>query len=118
MRTKYELLAAGSIIALCGFGPCEQVALDRNQVVPDTGTDGLDETSAALSSNFCYFTSYPLGSKHCVVGTCAVDASRPLACTTGGYNNYLVNGILYGTYPDGQAVAMYPDPQASFPECR
>jgi len=121
MRTKYELLTAGSIIALCGFGPCEQVALDRNQVVPDTGADGAggaDESSSGLSTSFCYFTSYPTGSKHCIVGPCSLDTAGPPTCSVPGYNNYLVHGILYGTYLDGQAVAMYPNPQTSFPECR
>ena len=103
----------------CGrFGFVDQTTPTDDGVDAGEAVASPDATGAAMGGGYCYFTSYPGGSKQCIVGPCSVNANTTPTCTAPGYLNFASGKTIYGTYPDGQTVMIYPDAAKAFPACK
>jgi hypothetical protein len=86
------------------------------------------QNQITVSESSCYFTSYPVGSKNCIIAPCSISNTEETAptCIVGdeafpAYLNFEINGTIYTTYSlengNGMVVGIYPTPQQLFPAC-
>ncbi len=115
MSNTARLVTAGALVALGGFGPCSKIELD-GEPPADAGAGSAGPANVSGAGE-CYFTSYPEGSKHCILGPCTIPSASPVACTVTGYINYQSGTTIYGAYPSGQTIGIYLDAATTFPSC-
>src|SRR5262245_14193466 len=115
MRTT-TLATTISVIALCGFGPCETVTLnsaDNPELAPT-----VEQAGPTFGDSYCYFASQPYGARQCVAGPCRIEEGRTATCTTPRHRNYLVGEQLFSASLEGRVEGFYNDPAHSYPSCR
>ncbi len=134
--TPRTLALVAPLLALSGFGPCSRVALD--QANPDEdGSDGTPDAGAPVGSavdgggaeapappgSQCYFTSYPVGSKHCLLAPCYMVesvAEQPTCSGSDGhgtFTGYRDGDSIYATRGVHETSIVYRDAGTTFPDC-
>ena len=120
MRLDYILsIVVAVTTAACELRPGTHVDPQWNVSNDDAGVV-LRVDPPSFCAHDCYFTSYPIGSRHCVTAPCSITnvATATLACTTVGYLNYESGTTIYGAYANGEIVAIYFDAPTTFPACK
>jgi hypothetical protein len=98
------------------------VATVCDDVTGSGSTFGVVEPT--FSTDECYYTSYPVGSKQCVTAPCQmtdVGSGSPLVddviCTTASSAMYLAGQTLYATSPTGDIQELVPRGTQWFDYC-